>query len=510
MIYDISYLHLRKSNPMNKLLTLSILLVSSLFSFSQTQGVAYTAVGKGVATTFLTDYHCLGINNSALGWGTGYKGKRFTTGSSEFNLGIYSDSLSSDKLRSLYKAIKNDITDKEQDPLAWEEQKQYASEYMLSGIAMDMNFNWAGFSFQSEKFGGIAFNIQENYNWYSRLNQETTDLVFQGKFAQYFDSLTVVFGTDTSRIANYDGIDSDTLANVVLGTISSPINLSDITNGSNIKMAWNRYYNFGYGRKILGNDSTFALYGGIGGRFIQSMAMLTLESDGENVYMYSSLSPFYDINYGPATSLSDITQDGFLPKSVGNGYGIDLSASAVLFGKLRVALAVNNVGSVTYKRNVYKVRDSILGDMTLNGLANYNITNSLNTLLEDGGILSLEGQDEYVVNNPATVRIGGSLKIADIAHVGIDIVAPFNTDNPGSLVNPVYSIGGDIKPTPWLILSAGYFGGGIYKNNIPVGINFVLGGGAYEVGISSRDALSFFLKGSNSISSAWGFARFRF
>ena len=44
-----------------------IILLSSFLSFvitisAQTQGVAYTAVGKGVATTFLTDYQCLGIS----------------------------------------------------------------------------------------------------------------------------------------------------------------------------------------------------------------------------------------------------------------------------------------------------------------------------------------------------------------------------------------------------------------------------------------------------------------
>ena len=46
--------------------------------FSQTQNSSYTAIGKGVATTFLTDYQCLGINNSALGWGTGYKNIKTT------------------------------------------------------------------------------------------------------------------------------------------------------------------------------------------------------------------------------------------------------------------------------------------------------------------------------------------------------------------------------------------------------------------------------------------------
>ncbi|MDG1657530.1 MAG: hypothetical protein P8H56_03010, partial [Crocinitomicaceae bacterium] len=59
-------------------------------------------------------------------------------------------------------------------------------------------------------------------------------------------------------------------------------------------------------------------------------------------------------------------------------------------------------------------------------------------------------------------------------------------------------------------LSAGYLGGGLYKHNIPIGVNFILGGGTYEFGISSRDVLSFFLDDSNSISTAFGFARVRF
>lgn len=482
----------------------------SFISYSQTQGVAYTAVGKGVATTFLTDYHCLGINNSALGWGSGYEGKKITTGMTEFNFGIYSDSLSSDKLRKLYKAIRNDITGKEQDSAAWQEQRKFAEEYLRAGIAIDMNYNWLGFAVQTPTLGGFAVNIQENYSWYSQLNAQTSELVFQGKFAQYFDSLTIAIDGDTSRIANYDGISPDTLNAVILGTISSPLNLSAITKGSELRFQWNRYYNFGYGRKIFGNDSTFAVYGGVGGRFIQSMAMMSLESDGDNVYMYSSISPFYEIDYGAIANPSDLIKKGGIPQVVGNGYGVDLSASAVLFGKLKLALAVNNIGSVTYSRNVYKVRDSIVGDMSLEGLGNYNVTNSLDQLLEDGGILSLQAEEKYTVKNPATIRFGGSLKISDIAHVGIDVVAPFDAENPGSIVNPVYSIGGDIKPAEFVTISAGYYGGGIYKNNIPVGINFHFGGGAYEFGISSRDALSFFMKKSNSISTAFGFARVRF
>jgi hypothetical protein len=480
-------------------------------SFSQTQGVAYTAVGKGVATTFLTDYHCLGINSSALGWGSGYEGKRFTMGMTEFSLGIYSDNLDKNKLNKLYKTIRQDVFGGGGSNINWQEQSEAAADYLDAGIAIDASYNWLGFSFQSEKFGGIAFNIQEQYSWYSKLSQNTTDLVFRGKFSDYFDQLTVVFGTDTTVIPNSGNISEDTLNAVVSGTLSVPLLLSDVTKGSEVRFAWNRYYNFGYGRKLFG-DSTFSITGGIGGRFIQSTAMFNMTSDDDGLVFYSSVSPSFDIDYGAVANSnpSNYTKSGGIPASVGNGYGLDFSVSAMIAKYFKIGLAVNNLGSVTYKRNVYRVQDTLVGDMSLDGLSNYNITNSIDQFLADGGLLRLDGQEEVKINNAANIRLGCSIDFGKIASVGIDVVAPFNRENPGGINNPVYSIGGEVRPLKWLQISAGYYGGGIYEHNIPLGINFVLGGGTYEFGISSRDALSFFLKDSHSVSTAFGVARFRF
>jgi len=488
-------------------LLLALFSVTTL-SFSQTQGIAYTAVGKGVATTFVTDYHCLGINSSALGWGTGYDKKRFTTGMSEFNFGIYSDSLNVDKLRSLFKAVRQDFIDKDQEGADWETQRQYAQEYLNSGVAIDFNYNWLGFSFQNEKFGGIAFNVRENYSWFSRFNENTTDLVFNGRYANYFDSLQVVIGSDTSMIANNQNYSADTLNSVIAGTASVPLGIRQFTDGSEVRFSWNRYYNLGYGRKLFG-DSTFAIYAGIGGRFIQSMAMFDMKSEGGEFYIYSSLNPNYDINYDPSTP-PNFTETGSIPKSVGNGYGLDFSVSAKMFNMLTVSAAVNNIGSVTYNRNVYTVRDTLVVDMSSAGLENYNVTNSIESFLNEGGIFELVGQDKYTVRNAANYRLGAMLSFGKLARLGIDVVGPFNVDNPGSLQNPVISIGGDIRPAKWVRISAGYLGGGIYKHNIPIGINFILGNGTYEFGVSSRDALTFFLDGSNSVSTAFGFARVRF
>lgn len=490
---------------------LTFLLLISSISFSQTQGIAYPAVGTGVATTFVTDYHCLGINSSALGWGNEYD-KKFTTGSTEFNLGFYSDSLNSDKLRQLFKSIRQSASGNGVDTAGWQTQRQYAIDYLNSGVSMDLSFNWLGFSVQSEKLGGFAVNVSENYSWYSRLNQNTTDVIFNGRVANYFDSLTVVFGTDTSTIANSTTLSNDTLAAVISGSASIPLSLSQFMNGTEIRFAWNRHYNFGYGRKVFGNDSTFALYAGIGGRFIQSMAMFNAQSDGNDFYVHTSFNSNYDIDYGAIANInpSTFTQSGNLPKPVGNGYGVDLSASAIFFGKLKVAAAVNNIGSVTYTRNVYSVNDTLFASMDLAGLGSANVTNSIYNLMEDGGLINLVGEEKYTLRNAATYRLGGSIEIAKRVRLGVDVVGPFDQDNPGSLQNPVFSFGGDITPVKWLRFSLGYLGGGIYKHNMPVGINFILGGGTYEFGFSSRDALTFFLDDSNSISTAFGFARVRF
>ena len=497
-------------NMRSILFTLAITLTGFL-SFSQTQGISYTAVGRGVATSFVTDYHTLGINSSALGWGNEY-GKRTTMGSTEFNLGFYSDSLDADRLKSLYRAVRNDIRDNEEEPADWEMQQQNARDYLESGVAIDASYNWLGVAYQNEKFGGIAFNIGEHYNWYSQLSQQTSSLIFEGNLSDYFDQLTVVFGTDTTMIQNNPGLSQDTLAAVIEGTVSVPLMLSDITKGSQIRFTWNRHYNIGYGRKIFGDDSTFAIYGGIGGRFIQSMAMMDLQSDENGIRAFSSITPGYDIDYGSIANVnpSNFTASSFIPKPVGTGYGVDLSASARILNFLTVSAAVNNIGSVTYSRNVYSVRDTLIGSLSLSGLDDSNLTNAAEQLLQDGGILVLEGEEKHKVQNAANFRLGGHIDFWKKVKLGIDVVAPFDRNNPGSLANAVYSVGAEVRPIKWLSLTAGYFGGGIYAHNVPVGINFILGGGTYEFGISSRDALTFFLNDSNSISTAFGFARVRF
>ena len=504
----------QKDQTMHKSAIIFLFLLSSHFIFAQTQGIAYTAVGKGVATSFLSDYHCIGINASALGWEREFEKKRFTMGTSEFGFGIYSNALTANNLRGLYNTLRNQATGSSTDQATRDQQRQFAKDFTNSDVLINVNYNWFGASFQNEKLGGIALSVSDSYQWESKLGARMSDLMFNGKYASIFDSLTVVFGNDTTTLANSTTISQDTLSNVISGNFAVPVSLSYLAEGTRIKSQWTRSYNLSYGRKIFGRDNVFVLYGGIGARYIQAIAMFDMESNGSSIQMNSALSPSFNIDYSSISSgspsFSGTNQRGFPPKGVGTGYGLDFSLSAKLFKKITLAAAVNNIGQIRYKRNVFTVNDTLIGSYSVAGIDSDNITQAVNSLLQDGGLLNIEGEQEFSISNPATFRVGVSIKFGKILNVGFDFVAPFDRENPGSISNPVFAFGGEVRPLRWLALSAGYFGGGIYKNNIPVGINFILGKGTYEFGVSSRDMLSFFMQESNSVSLAMGFMRFRF
>lgn len=499
---------------MRRLLFTFCLFISSVLSIqAQFQQFSYSAVGKGVATTYVSDYQCLGINSSALGWGPAYDKKHFTTGSSEFAFSFYSDSLTSDKLKSLYQSVRGALSKNNQQTIDFQKQKESVANYAQAGVMMQFNYNWGGFAIQGKRLGGFAFNVREEYRWYSKLNQQTTDILFRGKYSSYFDSLQIVIGTDTSMIANSAALSQDTLNNVIAGVVKVPLNVSSITKGSEIKSSWNRSFNIGYGVKVFGDRDKMAVYIGAGARLIKSVAMFSLTSDDAGLRVSSSMSPNFNIDYGAIAGLnpSNFSEKGkLLPKAIGNGYGIDLSASVIFWKKIKVAMAINNLGSVTYKRNVYTVQDTLLTSINLSGISNSNITSSLNQLMSQGGLLRLQGKEKIVVANPSDLRLGASVHLGKVLSVGGDLVVPFNPEIPGSVKNTVIAFGGELRPLKFIALSAGYIRGGIYNTSIPMGVNFIFRDGAYEIGISSYDIYSLFSNNAHSVSAAFGFARVRF
>jgi hypothetical protein len=277
-----------------------------------------------------------------------------------------------------------------------------------------------------------------------------------------------------------------------------------------------REYHLGYGRKILNIDSVFTLYAGVGAKYIEGIAMMDMGlNDNGEFQLFSAFSPSFDLNYSPAAvaaNPSAIPGDpsNFWRKSVGQGFGLDFGVNVELFNILHVAASVTNIGSMTWDGNVYTAGDSLVVSYSQDGLDDLNIANSVPELVEDSGLLQISGQQEYKMTLPGTLRAGASIELGKIAEIGGEIIAPFN-DVPGSINGFAWGLGGDLRLMDRKInLMAGVTGGGGYDLQVPLGINFVLGGGTYEVGVASRDAVTFFTQNKPTISAAFGFARVRF
>jgi hypothetical protein len=495
---------------MKKIFTL-LFSLSLLIATAQNEYSAWPATGKGVSSTFVSDYHCLGINPANLGW-KAYDKKQITMGTSEFGLSIYSESLAKQDLRdNIWGVMRSGSL----DSLTYED-KIAAAQGFASDFAFNWDYNMFGFSYQNEKFGGIAFSIRSRATWASSFSDDFSEMMFQGKFSSRFDSLQYFNGVDTTNIANYGNVSIDSSSGVISGTANVPFNISDVVGDSYMRLSLNREYHLGYGRKLFG-DSTFAMYAGVGAKYIQGIAMMDLRSDGNGYSMISAFSPGFDIDYGAVASGNPSAIAGqaqnFWRSPVGQGFGFDFGVNFQILNKLHLAASVTNIGQMTYTGNVYEGVDTLVVNYSSVGLEDMNVANTVPELLEETGLFKLNGVQDTKIKLPGTVRFGASLELSKFAHVGVDLVAPFDKELPGSVNGFAWGLGGDIiipAGNSQIFIMAGVTGGGGYDIQVPLGINFVLGGGAYEVGIASRDAVTFFVQNEPTISAAFGFARVRF
>ena len=481
----------------------------STVTIAQTELIAYPSVGKGVASTFVTDYHALGINPANLGW-KAYDNKSITIGTTELGFAVNSEALTNQGLRDDVKGI---VVNRTLDSLSNEEKIEAIKSFTDNAFNFNFDSNIFGFSFQNSVFGGIAFSIRTRANWSSTFNKEFTDLLFKGNQSSYFDSLSYSNGIDTSMVQN-NGSYIDSSGVVLNGQVNIPLNISQLINGTSLKLSWNREYHLGYGRRLFNIENKLEVFAGIGVKYIQGIAYFNLESENGNLKMISALSSGFNLDYGIAAinNPSALVQNAqsFFRSSVGSGWGVDIGGHVVLLNKIHIAASVTDIGSMTYNGNVYEGVDTLVINISSSGLSNVNITNALPDLLENTGFFKLKGIEKITISLPATLRLGGSIELGKIAHLGIDLVAPFN-DVPGSFNGFSWGVGGDLKLFKGLIvLMTGTTGGGGHSVQIPLGINFALKGGAYEFGIASRDAVTFFRDNGPSVSAAMGFARVRF
>lgn len=475
--------------------------VSPLLLTAQSEITSFTVTGRGgVATTFVTDYHSIGINPANLGWESRFEDKTVTIGLAEGSYSVFADALRKDEIRNEF----SNFGDRRFD---WEKKADAARQFAEGGFAINADLMSIGGAFTTEEFGGLAFNIRDRFNTYIDLSETASDILFRGYNADYFDQK---FDSDGNQLSgNYDPDSVDYAS----ASDSAQEFLSEIAEGTEMDLSWYREFNLSYGRKLLKTEA-LSLYGGIGAKYIRGFALMRIRSQDGQLTAFSSTSPFFDIDYGEEAvsqnPTADTSNSGFLPDAVGKGYGFDLGANVVIGEKLKIGAAVNNIGSITWEGNVYEALDTIVFDTESPGANNYNIVEEVGNLSGDSGVFRWAGEQKREVPLPTVARLGASYELSDAIEVGGDIVVPLN-DAPGSYRQTIVGVGGKLELMKWLELQAGVktnsYGSVV---NVPVGLVLRSPTGGYEAGIASRDAVTFFTQNQPTLSLSTGFLRFRF
>jgi len=234
--------------------SLSLLTICSSVT-AQYEISSFTSTGRGGATSFVTDYQACGINPANLGWHAEFEDKKFTMGFTEMTYSIHSDALTKDELRAEFRNI---IRNQSVEDWTQDEKRMAGQAFANSGLAFNADLGTFGFSYATEKFGGIAFRINDNISMYSQFGEDMSEMLFMGRQSTYFDSLVYLDtnGVQTT-IANYDMQDADSLANVVRGIRNIPQRISQIMDGREILASGTGEYILGNGRMIFGKDVKF-------------------------------------------------------------------------------------------------------------------------------------------------------------------------------------------------------------------------------------------------------------
>lgn len=490
---------------MKKLLALIMLLASS-WAYAQIEGNAFTSTGRAVATTFVTDYEAASINPANLAWGTGYDNKRIAFGLGEVSFSAFTDAISKKKFNETFNNTSF-------EDFNLQEKGQAASEFTNKGISINLDASIFSFYFQHDKVGGIAIGVKDRFQYYTKFNERTSDLLFQGYYSSYFDQIILANGdtvANNPNDPNYENLD------IQAGLASAPQQLSELFEGTEINVAYTREYMISYGNYVYKNEF-IKIGAGATFKLVHGFMAAKLKSENGDLDAFISTSPDFDIDYGDAalnnpSASNEKSGSLIFPKKVGQGFGADFGFNVIINNRLKIGTAVNEIGSIKWTGNVYELNDTLLTEINNNGFDSYDVTAQINDVFDLDGIIKWSGQKSNVTKLPTTWRLGASYETLDgKVHGGVDVVVPLN-DAPGNYVSPIYAIGGDVSPVRWFELQLGVLYGGNYRQsvNIPLGLKFRVGEyGTWEFGVASRDFLTWFTQDSPNLSAAFGFLRFR-
>jgi len=513
---------------MRRILLLAILFLLVESGYSQLESTAFSATGRGgVATTFATDYQTIGINPANLGFVKSFRDPFITFGFGEVNSTITAEPLTRDEL---FNAFFNPSTTN----LSFAEKEEAAKRFANKSLAVNMDAMLFGVSIRLPKNIGIAFNVRDRVQLYTRLGDAASELAFLGSNASYFPFLQLSSGNiisnpryENANKANPDDPDvpnltEDQQASVALGTFTTSAEASsskDLLKGSRISASWYREFNFSVGTRLY-DSYNFSIYAGVGYREIRGLMNIDMD------VVASGDTAVFNENYlSLASGLVDFDQfsvrdgatfkDFLFPSGVAKGRAVDLGITMVIKRNLYIGMAITNWGQVKSADSTYAVGGAnLIEQFSGGGFSNYNVVSSTENEFAIGGERSpirWDSQEAKIVDLPSTLRLGASYEYLQTLHVGFDVIFPLNNVG-GNLEAPLIAIGGEYRLNKLIKLSSGLNIGGNNggKANIPLGVTYTAKRGSYEAGIATRDISTYFSGAEGStLSLATGFLRFK-
>ncbi len=245
-------------------------------------------------------------------------------------------------------------------------------------------------------------------------------------------------------------------------------------NDLSLKSSYLRDYTFTYSRDFSDViHSPFSkLTAGFSVSYVQGLAMGRIDEVKTNIVTnpdntisidghfvgYVALSPDYNVVYD--FDSTDYKDSGFnfspLPTPAGTGFGFDFGFNAELDDYLKIAFAVNNIGSVTWNKNVAKYESNtalLFRDITDQD----EVDSLLDEIKMDGTYI-----DEITTDLPTVMRLGASVQVDKVLDgvpgsllVAADIIKGFN-DEASNSTDMGFGLGVEWRPFSWWPIMTGF------------------------------------------------------
>ncbi|NEM98013.1 DUF5723 family protein [Pontibacter burrus] len=456
------------------LLAATALLMAPFAVLAQTESSSFSVVSRGgVQNTFVHDYQAIGVNPANLGRSTSFIS--FTI--AEF--GGYGSSQAFTRA-----TLKNAIKLASDQSISMEERLQLAKAFNSDNVLnAGADINTFALSVNLPKIGGFAVSNRQRMLGHVAFNKNFSELLFLGEEAPFLKDIQP----------------------------DETLYVSELFDGSQVKMSWVNEWNLAYGREII-DLPLINIYGGVGYKYLQGLGMYEFSAKAGNLKAYNALSPVLDADYDKYLDdpkFNYNSADGLL-NPVGRGHGVDLGLSAEIVKIVKVSASVTDIGNIRWTKNLLEGKDNgfTMEDLGRTGAENSDFWGDAGKMAQAivDSALVFSPVGEIKVNLPTRFRFGAGVKIGQRLEVGVDYVAPLNKA-PGNITDDFVGLGIDFSPVPVFRLSSGVSTGAGDKLNVPFG--FAIVSPVYEFGVGMRDVTAPFTKNNPGASFAMGFLRFK-